>query len=107
MDAVTYLVNMFLRTLMVGFIIELPVVGPLMVAVGAGVILWAYNTNIDLYNLIMLSNVGIVFNEDAVLSIIVIGGIGLGIGYWAGGEFKKQLKPILKKIKDGIHYGRY
>lgn len=107
MDAITYLVNVFLRTLMVGFILELPVMGPLMVAVGAGVILWAYNTNIDLYNLVMLSNVGMPFSEDALISIVVVGGIGLAIGYWAGGEFKKQLKPILKKIKDSVYYGRY
>lgn len=99
MDVFTeFVLLLFLRAVIAGFIVCLPLVGPLAVLSGAAVSLWAWSADPALFAYIFMEGFdlsSVFVGEDAAeglfLTLAFAGGVGLWLGWGAGSSFQKAV----------------
>ncbi len=100
-----FVLQWFLRGIMSGFILALPIIGHLYVVGIAALSLWAANSNPTLFHYLWLwdSEVMKVNPEtgesEAVIGLSIAIIVGLVIGAYVGDSFKNHLNPLWNRLR--------
>ena len=98
------LAQWFFRSLVGGFIIALPIIGNLFILGIALLSIWSYTSNPNFLKYIWLWDdqemAPLLVDENGLIVLLLILGVGFAIGYFTGDNFKKRFNPLWRRLRE-------